>query len=137
MAEPMIKRNYYRELDEIRNDVISDIKYLLRNNNNEIKIPFYYDYKENVKDIVEYWGEDEEFNFKEGDPYNNFTIKVEDEYSRIGEDVALEIDVLKVYLNSVGQIVLLAKDSMSNIDEVEDMRGLVRLYEKLYEIVNK
>lgn len=35
-----MKRDYYRELDEIRNDVISDIKYLLRNNNNEIKIPF-------------------------------------------------------------------------------------------------
>jgi hypothetical protein len=79
----------------------------------------------------------EEFNFKEGDPYNNFTIKVEDEYSRYGDDTSFEIEVLKVYLNSVGQIVILAKDSMSNIDEVEDMRELVRLYEKLYEIANK
>jgi hypothetical protein len=132
-----MKRDYFRELDEIRNDVISDIKYLLRNNNNEIKIPFYYDYEVDIQDIQEYWGEDEEFDFREGDPYNNLAIKVEDEYSRIGEDIALEIEVLKVYLNSVGQIVLLAKDSMSNIDDVEDMRELIRLYEKLYEIVNQ
>lgn len=132
-----MKRDYFRELNEIKNDVISDIKHLLRNNNNEIKIPFYYEYDEDVKGILEYWGEDEEFDFKEGDPYNNFVIKVEDEYSRIGEDVALEIDVLKVYLNSVGQIVIMAKDSMSNIDEVEDMIGLIKLYEKLYKIVNE
>lgn len=132
----MIKRDYYRELNEIKNDVISDIKYLLLNNNNEIKIPFYYEDEEDVKDIQEYWGGDEVFNFKEGDPYDNFTIKVEDEYSRIGEDVALEIEVLKVYFNCVGQIVILAKDSMSNIDEVEDVIELIRLYEKLYEIVN-
>lgn len=132
-----MKRDYYRELDEIRNDVISDIKYLLRNNNNEIKIPFYYDYEVDTQDIVEYWGEDEEFNFKEGDPFNNFVIKVEDEYSRYGDDTPFEIEVLKVHLNSVGQIVILAKDSMSNIDEVEDMRELIKLYEKLYEIANK
>lgn len=132
-----MKRDYFRELNEIRNDVINDIKYLLRNNKNEIKIPFYYDYEVDTQDIIEYWGEDEEFNFKEGDPYDNFTIKVEDEYSRIGEDVALEIEVLKVHLNSVGQIVLLAKDSMSNIDDVEDVRELIRLYEKLYKIVNE
>jgi hypothetical protein len=132
-----MKRDYYRELNEIRNDVISDIKYLLRNNNNEIKIPFYYDYEVDTQDIVEYWGEDEEFNFKEGDPFNNFVIKVEDDYSRIGEMEALTIEVLKVYLNPVGQICIMAKDSMSNIEEVEDMRELVRLYEKLYEIVNK
>jgi uncharacterized protein YehS (DUF1456 family) len=132
-----MKRDYYRELDEIRNDVISDIKYLLRNNNNEIKIPFYYDYKADTQDIIEYWGEDEEFDFREGDPYNNLAIKVEDEYSRCGDDTSFEIEVLKVYLNNVGQIVLLAKNSMSNIDDVEDMRELIRLYEKLYEIVNK
>ena len=132
-----MKRDYFRELNEIKNDVISDIRYLLRNNSNEIKIPFYYEYNEGIKDIIEYWGEDEEFDFREGDPYNNFVIKVEDEYSCIGEDVTLEIDVLKVYLNSVGQIVIMAKDYMSNIDEVEDMRELVRLYEKLYEIVNE
>lgn len=133
----MIKRDYYRELNEIRNDVISDIKYLLRNNNNEIKIPFYYDYEADTQDIIEYWGEDEEFDFREGDPYNNLAIKVEDEYSRCGDDTSFEIEVLKVYLNNVGQIVLLAKNSMSNIDDVEDMRELIRLYEKLYEIVNQ
>lgn len=132
----MIKRDYFKELQELRNDVISDIKYLLRSNNNEIKIPFYYEEDEEVEDIVEFH-DDKDFDFKEGDPYNNFTIKVEDEWSRIGEDCSLEIDVLKVYLNRVGQIVVMAKDSMSNIDDVEDMRELVRLYEKLYEIVNE
>lgn len=133
----MIKRDYFRELDEIRNDVIGDIKYLLRNNNNEIKIPFYYDYKVDTQDIIEYWGEDEEFNFKEGDPFNNFVIKVEDEYSHYKDDTPFEIEVLKVYLNPVSQICIMAKDSMSNIDEVEDMRELIKLYEKLYEIVNQ
>ena len=33
----MIKRDYFRELQELRNDVINDIKYLLRNNSNEMK----------------------------------------------------------------------------------------------------
>ena len=132
-----MKRDYYRELNEIRNDVINEIKYLLRNNNNEIKIPFYYEEEEDVKDIIKYWGEDEEFNFEEGDPYNNFNIKVEDEYSRIGEDVALELDVLKVYFNSVGQIVIMAKDFLSNIDEITDLLEVAKLYEKLYEIANK
>ena len=132
-----MKRDYFRELQELRNDVINDIKYLLRNNNNEIKIPFYYDYKVDTQDIVEYWGEDEEFNFKEGDPFNNFAIKVEDDYSRIGEMEALTIEVLKVYLNPVGQICIMTKDSMSNIDDVEDMIELIRLYEKLYKIVNE
>ena len=132
-----MKRDYYRELDEIRNDVINDIKYLLCNNNNEIKIPFYYDYKVDTQDIIEYWGEDEEFNFKEGDPFYNFVIKVEDDYSRIGEMATLAIEVLKVHLNPAGQICIMAKDSMSNIDDVEDMRELIRLYEKLYKIVNE
>lgn len=130
-----IKRNYQQELDCIIGDIHSDIKYLLKNNNDEINVPYYYE-EDTDLELIDEWNENN-FDVRIGDPYNNTRIKVEDGYSRMCDDVTHEIEVMQVWLNGDGYIMLNAKDGIYSIQDIENVQELIFLYEKLYKIVNK
>ena len=121
-----MEKNYRQQVWDLRKEIEQSIEEIVRNNDNHINIPFYYD-EDEIDDDIETLIEDE------------YDVRAENGVNLYVEVInhcgyIQQIEVVAVCRNSRGEVELVSKNSnIHYIDDVSRMEDLVEIYERISE----
>jgi hypothetical protein len=121
-----MKNNFYQKLGDLHQEVSDAIETLLKENGGRIDIPYYFETQEEIDEKEN----DEGYDFRVGDPYNNILINA---VSFCGN---FEIEVTSVSLRN-NKIYVDDIDTYYYIDDIEDIQELIYLYDVLLNATKK
>lgn len=119
-------KNYRQQVWDLRKEIEQSIEEIVRNNDNHINIPFYYD-EDEIDDDIETLIEDE------------YDVRAENGVNLYVEVINYcgyiqQIYIVAVCCNSRGEVELVSKDSnIHYLTDVARMEDLVEIYERISE----
>lgn len=123
----MKKTNFGEKVWSLKQEIIYAIKHIVfSKENNELKIPYYYDedeYNEDVEQLI-----DDEYEVFVGKPYCNLNVKLE---NYCGYNI--NADIVSLYIKDNELYVVTNKCDSYRIFDVADINDLVRIYDKITE----
>lgn len=121
-----MEKNYRQQVWDLRKEIEQSIEEIVRNNDNHINIPFYYD-EDEIDDDIETLIEDE------------YDVRAENGVNLYVEATNYcgyiqQIYVVAVCCNNRGEVELVSKDSnIHYLTDVARMEDLVEIYERISE----
>ena len=119
-----MEKNYRQQVWDLRKEIEQSIEEIVRNNDNHINIPFYYD-EDEIDDDIETLIEDE------------YDVRAENGVNLYVEVINYcgyiqQIYIVAVCCNSRGEVELVSKDSnIHYLTDVARMEDLVEIYERI------
>lgn len=123
----MKKTNFGEKVWSLKQEIIYAIKHIVfASENNELKIPYYYEedeYDEDVEQLI-----DDEYEVFVGKPYNNLNVNLE---NYCGYNI--KADIVSLYIKENELYVVTNKCDSYRIFDVADINDLVKIYDKITE----
>lgn len=119
-----MKKNYRQQVWDLRKEIEQSIEEIVRNNDNHINIPFYYD-EDEIDDDIKTLIEDE------------YDVRAENGVNLYVEVINYcgyiqQIEVVAISINRRGEVGLVSKSSNTHyISDVARMEDLVEIYERI------
>lgn len=118
-------KNYHNKLEELRNEIINDIKDIINNKGKQINIPFYYDeddYDADIDTLIE-----DDYDVCVGSEYDNINV-VLCNYCGFLHNVT----IIALKLNNNGKIDIISKNqNIYPISDVYNTIDLIKIYDAI------
>lgn len=123
----MSKKDYVEQVWQLRVDIQNDLRELLKANDGEILVPFYYD-EDEVTDDIETLIEDG-YDIREGSSYDNMFVTTLN-----SNGYRKDVYVVSFRINErTNRIEFISSECyIYDITDIEDVRVLATIYEKLF-----